>query len=73
MRKVYLGDSVYADHDGHHIWLSTDNGFGDTNRIALDSEVFGALLRYAKRMKPTQEFQSLEPAVVKSESENTNS
>ena len=73
MRKVYLGESVYADHDGHHIWLSTDNGFGDTNRIALDSEVFDALLKYAQRMKPNQEFQTIQPAVVRSEAAEGNS
>lgn len=28
--RCYLGDSVYADFDGWHVVLTTDNGFGAT-------------------------------------------
>ena len=46
--RQYLGDSVYASDDGIYIWLETDNGNGPTNSIALDDDVFDALLRYQK-------------------------
>lgn len=47
--KDYLGDSVYADHNGSVVLLTTNNGFGDKNPIYLEPEVLRALVRYAKR------------------------
>ncbi len=49
--KDYLGDSVYADFDGYHIVLTTENGFGPTNTIALEPEVLAALNRFSERIK----------------------
>jgi len=48
MEKRYLGDSVYASYDGYHIILTTENGHSNdpSNRIALESEVLTALIRY---------------------------
>ena len=37
--RKYLGDGVYAEFDGEHIWLTTENGIEVTNRIALDYNV----------------------------------
>ncbi len=48
MAKTYLGDSVYADFDGEHIILTTENGFGPSNIIYLEEEVFQSLLTYLK-------------------------
>lgn len=44
----YLGDGVYASYDGYHIWLQTGSHLEHeaTNRIALDLDVFTALLQY---------------------------
>lgn len=46
----YLGDAVYATFDGYRIWLLT--GSHDehvaTNRIALEAEVFEALVKYQR-------------------------
>ena len=50
MSKVYLGDSVYVYHDGYHIVLTTNNGYEDSNTIALDPDVYDALLRYVERL-----------------------
>ena len=38
MDKQYLGDSVYAQFDGYHVILTTENGYNDDprNRIALE-------------------------------------
>lgn len=43
--KVYLGDSVYAEHDGYHVVLTTENGLPNdpSNRIALEPLVITAL------------------------------
>ena len=37
MGQTYVGDSVYADHDGHSLILTTENGLpGDpSNQIIL--------------------------------------
>lgn len=50
MKKVYLGDSVYADHDGFHIVLTTDNGMGPSNTIYLDPQVLEALVSFNSRL-----------------------
>lgn len=49
--KQYLGDSVYADCDGYGILLTTENGYGPTNSIYLEPEVYHALLRYREWLK----------------------
>ena len=51
MSKVYLGDAVYADHDGYAIHLTTENGAGTTNAIVLEPEVYEALLRYVGELR----------------------
>ena len=49
--RVYLGDSVYAEYDGYHIILTTNNGYLDDprNRIALEPAVFANLLGYKQK------------------------
>jgi hypothetical protein len=51
-KKTYLGDSVYAQFDGYHIILTTENGLPDdpSNRIALEPQVIGLLKRYYDRV-----------------------
>jgi len=44
--KRYLGDAVYATHDGYHIWITTEDGVSVTNKIALEPAVLAALDRY---------------------------
>jgi len=41
--KTYLGDSVYADWDGHHVILTTENGPEASDTIFLDTSVIVAL------------------------------
>jgi len=40
-KKVYLGDSVYAEYDGEGVWLTTNNGWPDDprNKIYIDPDV----------------------------------
>jgi hypothetical protein len=48
-RKVYLGDSVYAEPDPYGaIILTTENGAGPSNRIVLEPEVLRALLIFSR-------------------------
>jgi hypothetical protein len=51
MRKVYLGDGVYAEFDGENLILTTENGISVTNKIVLEPEVWGTLLMYIKRFE----------------------
>lgn len=51
MEKRYLGDSVYADCDGEHIILTTDNGCGPSNTIYIDETVWAALKRYVANIQ----------------------
>jgi hypothetical protein len=48
--KDYLGDSVYADFDGYHIILTTENSSYEppSNTIALESNVLRKLEQYKK-------------------------
>ena len=44
--KQYLGDSVYADCDGHYIILTTDNGAGPSNTIYMEPSVVQAFFKF---------------------------
>jgi hypothetical protein len=52
--KIYLGDAVYADCDGYHIVLTTEDGVSTTNRICLEPSVWVALLRYVNHLAQRQ-------------------
>lgn len=49
--KVYLGDAVYAEFDGHGIVLTTEDGISATNTIVLEPEVWNGLVRYVAHLK----------------------
>jgi hypothetical protein len=51
--KDYMGDSVYAEWDGHDLTLTTENGYPDDprNRIVLEPEVWASLVKWVERMK----------------------
>lgn len=49
MNATYLGDGVYVSFDGYQIWLDTRAQF-PVNRIALEPEVYAALLRYVEKL-----------------------
>lgn len=51
MRKTYLGDGVYVDHDGFHVILTTENGINRTNIIYIEPSVWVALVGYVKDLK----------------------
>lgn len=53
--KRYIGDGVYASFDGYHVWLTTENGYRVTNRIALEPPVLAALNRYVEDLARRKE------------------
>lgn len=51
-RKTYLGDSVYAEFDGHEVTLTTENDInGPSNTIVLEPEVYAALVAWVEHLK----------------------
>lgn len=44
--KTYLGDGVYAEFDGYHVVLTTENAISATNTIYLDDVVLKQFLLY---------------------------
>lgn len=46
IKKTYLGDGVYIHFDGFHYVLTTENGYGPTNTIALDPHVTQTLMNH---------------------------
>ena len=50
-KKVYLGDSVYVDTDGYGLTLTTENGYGPSNTIYLEPEVFDSLVKYVESLR----------------------
>ena len=48
--KEYLGDGLYACHDGYNIWLSTERD-GREHAVALEPEVIAALNDYVARLR----------------------
>lgn len=48
--ETYLGDGVYAAHDGSNIWIWTNNGVEKGKPIGLESEVLDALTAYRTAM-----------------------
>ena len=53
--KQYLGDSVYADFDGYHVVLTTENGGFPTNKIMLEPDLLINLNRYCEWLKEKKE------------------
>jgi hypothetical protein len=43
----YLGDGLYASHDGIHFWLAANHPQSD-KRVALEPAVLEAFLRYVE-------------------------
>ena len=48
-KKIYLGDSVYAEFDGYGVTLTTENGDGPSNTIYVEPQIMAALDRFWKR------------------------
>lgn len=51
MPKEYLGDGAYADFDGYHVVLTTEDGRSIQNRVCLEPEVLHNFEQYVQRLK----------------------
>jgi hypothetical protein len=65
--KEYLGDSVYVEVERGMLKLTTDNGFGASNMIFLEAEVYYALNRYVAN-KVIVSLERDSPKIVERES-----
>ena len=68
MKKEYLGDSVYANFDGHGITLTTENGYDPTNEIYMEPEVICALGDFVSRAK--KELEATVVVLIKENPQN---
>ena len=50
-KKEYIGDGAYAHYDGYSIWLTTSDGYRDTNKVCLEPPVLSSFLEYIERLK----------------------
>jgi hypothetical protein len=48
-KAEYLGDGVYASFDGYQIWLAANDP--QNKVVALEPEVFAALVAYAEELR----------------------
>ena len=46
----YLGDGLYAGHDGFHVWLVAHDGYRTTNAVGLEPPVLKAFDEYRERL-----------------------
>jgi hypothetical protein len=46
--ETYLGDGVYCSFDGYQLWLRTADRAGTLQKVALEPNVYRALVRYAQ-------------------------
>lgn len=51
--RVYLGDGLYASHDGYQIRLAASDGIHDTNEVSLDTSVFQHLVEFKQHCDET--------------------
>ena len=56
--KRYLGDAIYAEYDGHGLWLTTENGIATTNRIYLDPEVCQAFSHFINSLRAPEPLEA---------------
>lgn len=43
---IYLGDGLYAEHQGHQVRLYASNGITATDQVFLDREMLTKLMEY---------------------------
>lgn len=48
-KPQYVGDGVYALHDGYQVWIWATDGIHSTARIALNPDTFQSLYAFARQ------------------------
>lgn len=51
MKRQYLGDGLYMEFDGFHVWLITSDGVTDKNKVAMDPDVLNEFVKQLKELK----------------------
>lgn len=51
MHKQYIGDSVYVETERGMLKLTTENGYGPSNTIWLEPEVYQQLVEYVQSLR----------------------
>ena len=54
MDETYLGDGVYASHDGFQIWLAVNDH--ENKVVALEPNVISRLFRYVEMLNQQKEL-----------------
>ena len=57
LKKEYIGDGAYAHFDGYSIWLTTSDGYTDTNKVCLGPPVLRSFLEYVEKVQRATEFE----------------
>jgi len=50
MKKVYLGDGLYAENDGFGFWLTAENGISVLEKVYLEPQVLDSFLKYVEKI-----------------------
>ena len=48
--KIYLGDGVYAAHDGFGVWLTAEDGIQATDGIYIEPNVLDHLVMWIAKL-----------------------
>jgi hypothetical protein len=54
--KTYLGDGLYAQHDGYHFILTSENGVQVLQTVYLDQGVISAFQRFIDLINKQKEI-----------------
>lgn len=60
--QTYLGDGVYASHDGYGVWIWTSDGVRQSEKIFLEPSTLAALVAFAQ--PPRAQFRPAETQSV---------
>ena len=62
VEKEYIGDGAYVQYDGYSLWLTTENGERETNKVCLDPRVLECFLEYVKKVEKMNKASAINQA-----------
>lgn len=57
MKREYLGDGLYVEWDGYHVWLKANNGVVDYQEVALEPRVLDLFMDYLVKHEFIKSYQ----------------